>query len=438
MFFSRLLHPGAGARSRRFEDTQTAISQMPASVAIAKKHKNQTYASLINLHTRAPNQVISVHPTYKSKMSEVSTLTTNAQPFVSNTDQSKMKLTSTLSPQFGHLYQQEDPSTKFLEAEKQMLNKRSLELASPSPSTVVDADSESGEPKGKRRKKAAGSGKQKPSDMPRRALSAYNIFFSEQRQLILKDIVAKESGSDGEESSSACGEQQGLTTLTTEEPSVLNRTFFPTRQKRAHRKVHGKIGLVVLARTVSKRWSELSADKRKYYQDLADQDKMRHKAAMSVYQERKAAESMLNISSSPLQQGEDMSRVSSYNTQEEAMHRGMMMQAFSQQGQQESSLRQAIMAQQQQQQQQRTLLSEMMAMRQQQTSNVQNLRGLSDIELLLMQQRLIQQQGSTSESSSAALLNFGLPQSTTSGFGQPQSSSAIAQFLQQQQFNGQF
>jgi hypothetical protein len=367
-------------------------------------------------------------------MSLVSTLSPSDQPFVSGNDQSKTNLTPPVTPQFGDLYQQEDPSMKVLTGAKQMQNKRS------SPAAAADADSESGEPKTKRRKKAAGSGKQKPSDMPRRALSAYNIFFSEQRQLILKDIVAKEAGSEGEEESTASGEQQDSTTLATEEPSVLNRTFFPTRQKRAHRKVHGKIGLVVLARTVSKRWSELSADKRKYYQDLADQDKMRHKAAMAVYQERKAAESMLNISSSPLQQGGDMSRVSSYNTQEEAMHRGMMMQALSQQGHQESSLRQAIMAQQQQQQQQqqqRTLLSEMMAMRQQQqTSNVHNLRGLSDLELLVMQQRL--QQAPPTESSSASLLGgYGLPQAN-SGFGQSSQPSAIAQFLQQRQFNGQF
>ena len=44
---------------------------------------------------------------------------------------------------------------------------------------------------GKRRKK-----NKKSSDMPRRALSAYNIFFSEQREVILKEIEAKEKGED--------------------------------------------------------------------------------------------------------------------------------------------------------------------------------------------------------------------------------------------------
>ena len=80
-------------------------------------------------------------------------------------------------------------------------------------------------------------------------------------------------------------------------PKVMNRSFFPTRAKRAHRKVHGKIGLVSLAREVSARWKALTDTERQAYQDLAEKDRERHKKVMADYQERKAAENMISMGS---------------------------------------------------------------------------------------------------------------------------------------------
>ncbi|KAK1748148.1 hypothetical protein QTG54_000087 [Skeletonema marinoi] len=48
-------------------------------------------------------------------------------------------------------------------------------------------------------------------------------------------------------------------------------------KKRAHRKTHGKVAFVSLAKMVGQKWRALPDDKKKKYQDLALADKVRYK-----------------------------------------------------------------------------------------------------------------------------------------------------------------
>jgi HMG (high mobility group) box len=122
-------------------------------------------------------------------------------------------------------------------------------------------------------------------------LSAYNLFFSEERERILKEIAKKEGTSDaggdseegekgtvGEDSDNAKdGEDE-------EKPKALLRPLIPAEKKRRpHRKTHGKISFQELARMVGERWKSLPDDERKYYQDLAQEDMKRQKVAMEEY-----------------------------------------------------------------------------------------------------------------------------------------------------------
>lgn len=132
--------------------------------------------------------------------------------------------------------------------------------------------------------------KKKPQDMPRRPLSAYNLFFSEERERILREIEKKEGKNDGNE---ADGIEKGVNGEEPdaskeegdeEKPKALLRPLIPSQKKRRpHRKTHGKISFQELAKMVGERWKNLPDPERKYYQDLAHEDMKRQKVAMEEY-----------------------------------------------------------------------------------------------------------------------------------------------------------
>jgi hypothetical protein len=97
--------------------------------------------------------------------------------------------------------------------------------------------------------------RKKPKDKPKRPLSAYNIFFKEERHRILQELPEQESKADPE----AGGGRK--------------------RKKRPH----GKIGFESLAKEIGRRWQDLNPEQAAYYKEKANGDMVRYKKEMEAY-----------------------------------------------------------------------------------------------------------------------------------------------------------
>jgi hypothetical protein len=114
--------------------------------------------------------------------------------------------------------------------------------------------------------------KPKPADMPRRPLSAYNIFFQEQRALIIG-------------TKPPCLESRPK--MTTTSPNF-------ERKKRAHRRTHGKISFSDLAKAIGKKWNELSEEGRSKYVESAAKEKARYQEELKIYKRKREENGIKN------------------------------------------------------------------------------------------------------------------------------------------------
>lgn len=116
--------------------------------------------------------------------------------------------------------------------------------------------------------------KKKIKGKPKRPLSAYNLFFRDERERILNDISKKEDGDDTESNKDEEQEEEGGGGA----EGDANTTG--TKPKK---KPHGKIGFESLAKLIGKRWQELESVEVDKYKKLAEEDAKRYKAEMEVF-----------------------------------------------------------------------------------------------------------------------------------------------------------
>lgn len=123
-------------------------------------------------------------------------------------------------------------------------------------------------PVGKRRKTAKN---RRDKNRPKQPLSAYNIFFKDERAKMLLDIKDTENETEEEEVNSTNGEE----------------TCGRKRQREAPR---GKIGFEKMAKTIARKWKEIGKEELKTYEARAAEDQKRYKAELAVYLEKKREE----------------------------------------------------------------------------------------------------------------------------------------------------
>ncbi|GAX15453.1 hypothetical protein FisN_8Lh247 [Fistulifera solaris] len=111
---------------------------------------------------------------------------------------------------------------------------------------------------------------------PKQPLSAYNIFFKDQRAKMLLEIKGSEA--EKQEGNPAGDELK-------------------SGRKRLRESSTGKIGFEKMAKTIARRWKEIGREELKTYESRAADDQKRYKAELAAYLEKKREEAVTDSAS---------------------------------------------------------------------------------------------------------------------------------------------
>lgn len=111
--------------------------------------------------------------------------------------------------------------------------------------------------------------RKKPKDKPKRPLSAYNFFFKEEREKILKVVLSEEN--------------------TKEENDPEADDYITDEMMTRLRKEGGKVSFEEMGKLIGQRWKNIDPDRLSKYSEMAAEDTERYKKEMQSYNGRQEA-----------------------------------------------------------------------------------------------------------------------------------------------------